>query len=300
MRVFVFLMLWALPGLALTVPEAGSAARPPAALEDWRCTEAPVRCIRLSHYIPDTCASIEAEARDAGLEPGYFARLIWRESLFDPRAVSPAGAQGIAQFMPSTAALRGLEDPFDPAEALRASAVYLAEMSGRFGNEGLAAIAYNGGENRAARFIAGNGGLPTETRNYVAAITGHVAEIWRDAPPETVDYRLDPERSFLAACIEMAGSRRFASFEQRGLPMAWGVLLAAHRTYAASQSSFARVQSRYPGILGGEAPVYFRGRPPGTSLQRHLVQIGRPDRASAQALCDRLRGVGGTCLVMRN
>jgi len=53
----------------------------------------------------------------------FFARLIWKESRFDIKAVSPAGAQGVAQFMPATAKRRGLADPFDPEQAIPASAL---------------------------------------------------------------------------------------------------------------------------------------------------------------------------------
>ncbi|TIQ90880.1 MAG: lytic transglycosylase domain-containing protein, partial [Mesorhizobium sp.] len=54
------------------------------------------------------CNLIEAHADQNGLPKDFFARLIWKESRFDPNAVSPVGAEGIAQFMPGTAKLRGL------------------------------------------------------------------------------------------------------------------------------------------------------------------------------------------------
>ena len=65
----------------------------------------------------------------SGLDAGFFARLIWQESRFDPNALSHANARGIAQFIPSTALLRGLKDPYNPADALEHSAHYLAEMA---------------------------------------------------------------------------------------------------------------------------------------------------------------------------
>ncbi|TIP53605.1 MAG: lytic transglycosylase domain-containing protein, partial [Mesorhizobium sp.] len=71
---------------------------------------------------------IEAQAQQNGLPKDFFARLIWKESRFDPNAVSPVGAEGIAQFMPGTAKMRGLANPFDIEQALPASAKYLAEM----------------------------------------------------------------------------------------------------------------------------------------------------------------------------
>ena len=68
------------------------------------------------------CTLIRNAAVAHGLPADFFARLIWKESRFDIRALSPAGAQGIAQFMPQTAKIRGLKDPWDPAQAIPASA----------------------------------------------------------------------------------------------------------------------------------------------------------------------------------
>ena len=91
--------------------------------------------------------------------------MIWQESRFDARAVSPKGAAGIAQFMPATASWHGLADPFDPIEALRHSAAYLHELLNQFDNLGLAAAAYNAGPGASQR-LANEPPTPTgETRN---------------------------------------------------------------------------------------------------------------------------------------
>jgi hypothetical protein len=97
------------------------------------------------------------------------------------RAVSPAGALGIAQFMPRTAAAIGLTNPFDPLKALPASARLLGTLFQRFGNLGLAAAAYNAGEARVSNWLSNKAGLPQETRNYVLAITGLPVEHWKAA-----------------------------------------------------------------------------------------------------------------------
>src|SRR5215469_229090 len=65
--------------------------------------------------IATLCGIVQTSAKTEGLPVGYFVKLIWRESGFRTEAVSPAGAQGVAQFMPGTASARGLADPFDPA-----------------------------------------------------------------------------------------------------------------------------------------------------------------------------------------
>ncbi|MGO7719116.1 transglycosylase SLT domain-containing protein, partial [Rhizobium johnstonii] len=76
--------------------------------------------------------AIEHFAHANHLPGDYCARLIWRESTFRPDTVSVKGAQGIAQFMPGTAKLRGREDSYQVLEALRKSAQYLEELRNRF------------------------------------------------------------------------------------------------------------------------------------------------------------------------
>src|SRR6202030_4088042 len=70
----------------------------------------------------DICRAVEEDAAANGLPVEFFARVIWQKSRFNAQAVSPKGAQGIAQFMPQTADWRGLADSFDPIEALKNSA----------------------------------------------------------------------------------------------------------------------------------------------------------------------------------
>lgn len=265
-----------------------------------RCTSDGTGCIRLSHYIDDVCRAIETSALANALDPNFFARLIWKESLFDASAVSPAGALGIAQFMPGTAVLRGLADPFNPADALAASAHYLAEMTAGYGNLGLAAVAYNGGEARAERFIAGAGGLALETRAYVQAITGHSAEIWRDAPPATLDLTLAPGEPFRPACIRLAANRSLKEFRSTPPVLPWGVILASHRDREGAERQFGRLQNRFASVLRGETVTYTRDRIAGMPRQMHMAQIGRNTRGAADALCASLRASGGDCIVLRN
>jgi len=124
------------------------------------------------------CEQLAAAAQQHGLPVDFLARLIWQESRFNPRAVSPVGAQGLAQFMPRTAAEYGLQNPFDPLAALPASARFLRVLHDQFGNLGLAAAAYNAGAGRIQNWLARRGKLPEETRNYVKIITGQPPEKW--------------------------------------------------------------------------------------------------------------------------
>jgi hypothetical protein len=98
------------------------------------------------------------------------AAQLMAESNFNPLAVSPAGAQGIAQFMPATAAAYGLSDPFDAAQAIDAQAHLMSDLLGQFGSVPLALAAYNAGPAP----VAACGCVPgiPETTAYVARIMG--------------------------------------------------------------------------------------------------------------------------------
>ena len=115
----------------------------------------------------------EPGVRDAGLSALEFARLfvalVDQESRFDPRAVSPKGAQGLGQLMPQTAELLGVADPFDPVENLNGAARYFVSQLATFGTVDLALAAYNAGPHRVDQY----GGIPPfrETQNYVRVIT---------------------------------------------------------------------------------------------------------------------------------
>ncbi len=177
-------------------------------------------------FAAQVCAQIEGTAKAEGLPPGFLAKLIWKESWFDPNAISPKGAEGIAQFMPSTAANWGLENSFDPMAAISASASLLGHLAKAYGNLGLAAAAYNAGEDRVDAWRAGRSGLPGETRDYVYSITGTEADAWkRDKAPD-VNFALDETRPFQTACTEMPVykaplQRHFANtYYNRGLALA--------------------------------------------------------------------------------
>ena len=124
------------------------------------------------------CEAVKAAAAENDIPIGFFVRLLWQESRFRAAEVSSAGAQGIAQFMPQTAVEEGLQDPFDPLQAIPASARFIRKLHNQFGNLGLAAAAYNAGGGRIEKWLSRRSALPKETRAYVKIITGQKAEAW--------------------------------------------------------------------------------------------------------------------------
>ncbi|KUF12076.1 lytic transglycosylase domain-containing protein [Pseudoponticoccus marisrubri] len=264
-----------------------------------------VQCIRPSHFVHDTCQAIEAFAGTHGLDPGFFARLIWQESRFDPNALSHANAQGIAQFIPSTAKLRGLIDPYNPAEALEYSAEYLGELSRRYGNHGLAAVAYNGGERRADGLVARSRGLARETINYVKIITGLPAETWRDAPPEDHDYRLQKDKPFAQACHELARNRRLTAYPPPEPPepvlKKWGVQVAFGTSRDRAMAQYRDRVRSCSRLTNSEEPDMIwqksRASPRGGYF---MARIGRDTRDAAWDFCRRLKSSGCICAVYKN
>jgi hypothetical protein len=150
----------------------------------------------------DFCDALRDAAESSGIPIGFFARLLWQESKFRSDVVSHVGAQGVAQFMPATAAEFGLDDPFDPFKALPASAKFLRRLHNQFGNLGLAAAAYNAGSGRIQKWLSRRGVLPQETRDYVRIITGNIAENWLEES-RTLNLHVDLPRG--APCEGVGG-----------------------------------------------------------------------------------------------
>jgi len=110
-----------------------------------------------------------AAARRHSIPEDLFLRLVHQESGWNPTAVSHKGATGLAQLMPDTARLLGV-DALQPAENLDGGARYLRMMHDRFGDWRLALAAYNAGPEAVQR----HGGVPpyAETTHYVMVILG--------------------------------------------------------------------------------------------------------------------------------
>lgn len=248
------------------------------------------------------CRLITDAAAKQNLPPAFLTRLIWQESSFRANAISPAGAQGLAQFMPGTAADRGLLDPFDPEQAIPASAALLADLSRRFGNLGLAAAAYNGGPARVSAWLRGTGTLPYETSNYVFRITGQSAEAWAEAarnpaapPPAIAD---------AGNCLAVLADRKHTPAANPVTEAAlapWGVQLSGNFSKALALSSFERARLRYASVLGDVRPMIIGTRFMTRGYRAfYRVRIPAASRDGAAALCNRIHAVHGSCVVLRS
>lgn len=288
---------------------------------------------RLVHKRSGICRDLDRLARRYKLPPLFFARLIWQESRFDPYAISPAGAEGIAQFMPGTAAIWGLDDPFEPGQALIKSAQYLSYLKRKLGNLGLAAAGYNAGSGRVTDWLNGKGYMPLETRNYVRIITGYSIEDWADGKASFVGIRVKKKMP-ASACKQLSialrggqGKLIKASFSRSGrnslakkrgrgsksrrlrlrryarrLPhMPWGVQLAGSFSRAQAMKQFRAVKRKYAGIIGSRRIVLKSSRQQGRGRRVfHRVRIGTSSRKAANQICKRLKSAGGNCVVLKN
>jgi soluble lytic murein transglycosylase-like protein len=113
-------------------------------------------------------AFVEEAALKYDVNPALIDSVIQVESSYNPRAVSPKGAQGLMQLMPDTARRLGVSNPFDPRENVLGGAKYLKFLQETFKDDRLAIAAYNAGEGAVAKY---NNVPPfLETINYVAQV----------------------------------------------------------------------------------------------------------------------------------
>jgi transglycosylase-like protein with SLT domain/sporulation related protein len=254
------------------------------------------------------CQMVESAAAVNGLPFEFFARVIWQESRFRPDTVGPITrtgqrAQGIAQFMPKTAAERLLHDPLDPVQALPKSAEFLRELRAQFGNLGLAAAAYNAGPQRVRDWLAGKRTLPSETQIYVRNVTGRSAQEWARPDQKSLALTIPTEMS----CAQIQTAKLIAKPQSpsavvRPKPMSdWGVQLVGDRSEITALAVYRQLQKKHETILGGYEPVVIRTTVKMSSAPIwNRIRIGADTREAAQALCSRLRAVGENCLVQHN
>lgn len=222
------------------------------------------------------CQAIEQAAAANGLPSGFLARLLWIESRFDELAISPAGALGIAQFMPQTAVRRGLADPRDPLKAIAEAAHLLADLRAHFGNLGLAAAAYNAGTERVAAWLHGVTELARETQLYVLDITGRRVDDWA-LLPSSASGAYDATLSGFD-CLN-AGDKDLSKDAQKSREQQWQIRLALRLAKAIDlyNASTAKEARSGTGVISGQ---------PYSNMRR-----------AANSLCTTLRASGAACEV---
>ncbi|MGN6748975.1 MAG: lytic transglycosylase domain-containing protein [Xanthobacteraceae bacterium] len=169
--------------------------------------ETPTVAPRQPTPLDNVCNTLFSSAQDNDLPVPFFANLLWQESRLRADDVSKKGAQGIAQFMPKTAVETGLANPFDPMQAIPASARFLQRLRMQFGNLGFVAAAYNAGAHRVIEWLERRASLPRETRDYVVRVTGLSVEAWKTTPVDNSAVTFVPR----LPCRTLPA---FANFEQ--------------------------------------------------------------------------------------
>ena len=245
------------------------------------------------------CQLIASLAEKHGIPENFFARLIWKESRFDHLAVSPVGAQGIAQFMPYTAKECGLTDAFNIDLALPASAAFLKDLHGSFGNWGLAAAAYNAGPTRLSNWLKNGGFLPLETENYVLSITGKTVDHFSTGQ-ELTDIPLEEKLSFQQACqrLPIIKSRSISMAQINPFP--WAVQVAGNFRQSAVSAQWNRLRKQNPQLFAGREIYISRVRSPIGRRGIYVARLGAGNRQSADMLCSKIRIGGGSCIIRRN
>ena len=245
------------------------------------------------------CEVLATAATANDLPVDFFTRLIWQESRFRPEAVSPKGAQGIAQFMPMTARSSGLDDPFNPFEAIAKSGQLLRELRREFGNLGLAAAAYNAGSGRVHDWLGSQRPLPLETRAYVRIVTGRSVEQWTGSQTGQVEMpSIEPVPCNLP--VASLVQPRPDAAAAKGEPVKpWGVEVVGGPTPAKALARYHEWQSKYAALLADRAPrVVIRGLLGQMGAAR--VRVDEDTRGAADKLCAALRAAGTYCDVWRN
>jgi hypothetical protein len=186
------------------------------------------------------------------------------------------------------------------------SASLLADLRREFGNFGLAAAAYNAGAERVRNWLAGSGGLPGETQNYVEFVTGRAAEEWKLAETELPEALKTAGVEVQDSCRKLAPLVVRAVYETEPLTASgawrpWGVQVSTSFSKAKALAQFGRLKRQYTSLLSAREPFVL----PERNLSRgrrsmYMVQIGSDSRDDATALCASLRSAGGACIVQKN
>jgi hypothetical protein len=245
-----------------------------------------------AHPVETNGPSVDSEAVAEVEAPTPAPKQDFCDALREAAESSRVGAQGVAQFMPATAAEVGLDDPFDPFKAMPASARFLRKLHDEFGNLGLAAAAYNAGSGRIQKWLTGRSALPRETRDYVRIITGNNAENWREES-RTLALHLELPRG--APCEGVGGLSK--AKEVAAIPVALAPSISdaikkaeteAQRANAAKLEAAAKAKTRFAQLAKKKSLKELASSRVGRKLAALQSAAGRPRRSVHTVLAKRL------------
>lgn len=244
-----------------------------------------------------TCTAMAEAAEGNGLAPAFLARALW--------------ASG----------------PDATGETIRATAETLAALVQRHGNPGIAALAYKGGAAQAETFLNGKG-VPPASVDFVILTTGEMPDVWRDAPPDTPEFRLSPDSDFASACVEQIAGRwgdplpelaplpepdiidpalfdpAYRSLRPKIRPKPvlakWGAQLAFGDSKDRARANFTRATRACRATVGTAPDIIFvenrvRGRD-----GYWMARVSRMERDAADEICGKARARGCSCAVYKN
>ncbi len=249
------------------------------------------------------CNLIETAATDNDIPVGFFTRLIWKESRFRHDAVSPKGAQGIAQFMPGTAMERGLEDPFDAVTAIPASANLLFDL-----NATLAISASPPPPTTPAATASTNGStmpppFPTRRATTCSRSPACPADKWADpgCRPNTSRKcrRSEKDCLKLAALLKSDPALALApDIESAHAP--WGVQVAGGFSKTRAIDAYMQLSKRFASLFADRPPMIIGGRMPGRGPRSfYRIRVPVETRAEGEDFCGKLKRAGGSCVVLK-
>ncbi|WP_158285689.1 transglycosylase SLT domain-containing protein [Pseudohoeflea suaedae] len=246
------------------------------------------------------CTLIADQAKASGVPDALIARLFFLETAFDPAYTSPTGATGVAKFNAIIAESERLSDASDIELAIPAAVNRIAALNEGFGNLGLALAAYQGGEKAVRRWIDGKGYLPVSTMIFLRKMTGENPDHFRD-PKAKLDVRpLETRFGFADACRRLPLIASGDASLEAPSEMPWAVVVGSGIDIDAAMTFWSAVKERTGFRIGG-GKVYVMPVAAGMGRRSHYsVRIGSETRGGAQAICSKLRGLGGACMVARN
>lgn len=222
--------------------------------------------------------------RDNGLPAGMTKMVAWKESRFNPNAVSPAGAQGITQFMPDTAKRFNI-DPLDPKQAIPATGKYLRQNYDKFGDWSHALASYNWGEGNVQRMLAGaNITPPAETKDYVQTIIGKLGALPQNAQAAPVDNALSKRSADIGVSRDGTLYVNGETFDSKD----YGKAIELYRSGAFTAPGQGKLPAGFKAPKPGDVETYFQSIVPSSDSMKAIKAGG----ANYKAGWNELLGAG--------